>query len=111
MSIKLKVYDNGDHTCLVWLPTDVKPIRNCRGFAIRRLRAGKEEYLHGAVGFSDADKLDPKNPWKFPVQRYLWWDYFVKPGDKVQYSVVARHRLQGTSCPSIRRTQARSRRK
>ena len=25
MSIDLKVYDNGDHTCLVWLPTDGKP--------------------------------------------------------------------------------------
>src|SRR2546426_8245181 len=88
MSIELKVYDNGDHTCLVWLPADGKPIPNCRGFAIRRLRKGGEEYLHGFVGFSDADKLDPNNPWKFPVQRFMWWDYGVKPGDTVQYSVV-----------------------
>lgn len=29
MALNLKVYDNGDHTCLVWLPTDDKPIRNC----------------------------------------------------------------------------------
>src|SRR5262249_3994909 len=76
------------HTCLVWLPTDGQPIPNCRGFAIRRLCKGKEEYLHGLVGFSDTDKLDPKNPWKFPLQRFLWWDYFVEPGDTVQYSVV-----------------------
>jgi hypothetical protein len=88
MSIQLKVYDNGDHTCLVWLPVDGKPIPDCRGFSVRRIQKGKEDYLHGAVGFSDADKLDPKNPWKFPVQRFMWWDYFVKPGDKVQYSVV-----------------------
>src|SRR5437667_10949769 len=88
MSIELKIYDNWDHTCLVWLPADGKPIPNCRGFAIRRLRKGGEEYLHGFVGFSDADKLDPANPWKFPVQRFMWWDYGVTPGDVVQYSVV-----------------------
>jgi phosphatidylserine/phosphatidylglycerophosphate/cardiolipin synthase-like enzyme len=88
MSIELKVYDNGDHTCLVWLPTDGKPIANCRGFAIRRILNGKEGYLHGFIGFSDTDKLDPANPWKFPVQRFLWWDYLVTLGDKIQYSVV-----------------------
>jgi hypothetical protein len=88
MSIELKVYDNGDHTCLVWLPEDEKPLPNCRGYAIRRLQNGQESYLHGFVGFSDTDKLDPAAPWKFPLQRLLWWDYLVKPGDKVQYSVV-----------------------
>jgi hypothetical protein len=49
---------------------------------------GQESYLHGFVGFSDTDTLDPNNPWKFPIQRYLWWDYGVKPGDEVQYSIV-----------------------
>ena len=88
MSINLKIYDNGDHTCLVWLPGDNNPIPNCRGFAIRRLSQGQESYLHGFVGFSDADKLDPNAPWKFPLQRFMWWDYSVKPGDTVQYSVV-----------------------
>ncbi|HEY4973145.1 MAG TPA: phospholipase D-like domain-containing protein, partial [Steroidobacteraceae bacterium] len=88
MSLTLKVYDNGDHTCLVWMPMDGKAISGCLGFAIRRLLNGEDSYLHGFVGFSDTDKLDPKNPWKFPVQRFLWWDYGVKPGDRVQYSIV-----------------------
>jgi hypothetical protein len=88
MSIDVKVYDNGDHTCIVWLPSDIKPIAGCRGFTVRRLKNSKEDYLHGAVGFSDDDKFDPANAWKFPVQRYMWWDYDVQPGDKVQYSVV-----------------------
>ena len=89
MSIELNVYDNGDHTCLVWLPSDHQPIKNCRGFTIKKIRNGKPpEYLHGFVGFSDQDKLDPNNPWKFPVQRYLWWDYLVDLGDVVQYSIV-----------------------
>lgn len=88
MSIEVKVYDNGDHTCLVWLPTDGKAIPNCRGFAVHRVCNGNEGYLHGFVGFSDTDKLDPANPWKFPVQRFMWWDYGVKPGDTVRYSIV-----------------------
>ena len=88
MGIRLKVYDNGDHTCLVWIPTDGKPIAGCRGFTIERTINGRIDYLHGVVGFSDDDKFDPTAAWKFPVQRFLWWDYFVKPGDKVQYVVI-----------------------
>src|ERR1700758_4511832 len=77
MSINVKVYDNGDHTCLVWLPADGKPIPDCRGFTIRRFTNGKKdpEYLHGFVGFSDNDKFNPNAPWKHPLQRYMWWDY------------------------------------
>jgi phosphatidylserine/phosphatidylglycerophosphate/cardiolipin synthase-like enzyme len=89
MSIEVKVYDNGDHTCVVWLPTDQKPIPGCRGFTIKKIRNGQPPvYLHGFVGFSDQDKLDPNNTWKFPVQRYMWWDYLVDLKDEVQYSVV-----------------------
>ncbi|MGA7805056.1 phospholipase D-like domain-containing protein [Bradyrhizobium sp.] len=89
MSIIVKVYDNGDHTCLAWLPSDHQPIAGCRGFTIRRVvQGGAEAYLHGFTGFSDDDKLDPNAPWKHPVQRFMWWDYGVKPGQVVQYSVV-----------------------
>lgn len=88
MSIDLKVYDNGDHTCLVWLPADEQPFPSCRGFTIKRICNKKEEYLHGSVGFSDADKLDTQNPWKFPIQRYMWWDYSVKIGDIVSYQII-----------------------
>ena len=88
MSMNLKVYDNGDHTCLVWLPSDSKPLAGCRGFTIRRKKNGTEDFLHGFVGFSDTDKLDATAPWKMPVQRFMWWDYDVQPNDKVQYSVV-----------------------
>ena len=98
MSIDLKVYDNGDHTSLVWLPKDAKGaplhIPNCRGFTVHRLlkpsanQPAQDSYLHGFVGFSDADKLDPNAPWKFPVQRYLWSDYGITPGNVVQYAVV-----------------------
>jgi hypothetical protein len=88
MSIQLKVYDNGDHTCLVWLPADGKAIAGCRGYTIRRVSNGQETYLHGVVGFAEGDKVDPANSWKFPLQRFMWWDYGVKPGDVVQYAIV-----------------------
>jgi hypothetical protein len=89
MSIDVKVYDNGDHTALVWLPANLNPIKGCRGFTIRRVVQGSPDvYLHGFVGFSDDDKLDPTAPWKHPVQRFMRWDYGVKPGQVVQYSVV-----------------------
>jgi len=92
VSIDVKIYDNGDHTCIVWLPSDGKPISGCRGFTIqsKRTRTGKQvtNYCHGFVGFSPTDTLDPNNPWKFPVQRYLWWDYSIQQGDVVQYTVI-----------------------
>jgi hypothetical protein len=94
MAMDLKVYDNGDHTCLVWLPDDGKAIADCRGFTIHRLLkadAGKpavESYLHGFVGFVDGQKPDPTALWKMPLQRFMWWDYLVDPGNVVQYSIV-----------------------
>jgi hypothetical protein len=94
MAIDLKVYDNGDHTCLVWLPDDGKAIANCRGFTIHRLlkadasKPAVESYLYNHVGFVDGQKPDPTAPWKMPLQRYLWWDYGVVPGNVVQYSIV-----------------------
>ncbi len=93
MSIVLKVYDNGDHTCLVWKPSNNQPIPNCRGFVICRVYNGQANYLHGFTGFSPSDQpdmtaLDKATALKFPVQRFLWWDYAVKPGDVVQYSIL-----------------------
>src|SRR5580692_488855 len=94
MAIDLKVYDNGDHTCLVWLPADGKAIADCRGFTIHRLlkadtgKPAVESYLHGFVGFVDGQKPDPTAPWKMPLQRYMWADYGVAPGNVVQYSIV-----------------------
>lgn len=88
MTIAVKVYDNGDHTALTWLPDPVAPIADCRGFLIRKRRNGHDALLHGSVSFEDGATYDPAKPWLFPLQRYMWWDYYVEPGDVVQYSVV-----------------------
>jgi len=88
MSITVKAYSNGDHVAIAWLPDDESAIPECRGFALRRSRAGKEEYLHSFVGFNDTDPFPADDPWKWPLQRYMWWDYGVRPGDRVRYQVI-----------------------
>jgi hypothetical protein len=59
---------------------------------------GKQSYLHGAVGFAPGDNAEankqPVAPENYPIQRFMWWDYYVKPGDKVRYSVVPVMRLE-----------------
>jgi hypothetical protein len=56
MAIELKVYESGDHKCLVWLPAGAQAIPNCRGFTIHRTRkpaAGgpiEDEYCTASSG-------------------------------------------------------------
>lgn len=88
MTIDLQVYANSDHACLVWIPSDEKPIKGCLGFAIERDINGKTDFLHGFVGFSADAKPDSANPWKFPVQRFVWCDYHVQIGQTVKYRVI-----------------------
>jgi len=57
MTVDLKVYDNGDHTCLVWLPSDLKPIRIAAGSpsAVSTM-APLPSTSMASVGFADGDK-------------------------------------------------------
>lgn len=92
--LKLRVINNGDHAGLIWFPSDLKPIADCRGFGIQRklTRAGvaaSQTWLHNSVGFEQGQAAPPAgSEWQWPIQRYLWWDYSVQPGDVVQYQVV-----------------------
>jgi len=90
MNIEVQVYDNGDHTAIVWLPKDGAPIDGCLGFAIKRDNNGAEDYLHSFVGFTEGATFpkDPQSWWQWPLQRYMWWDYHVKCGDTVKYQVI-----------------------
>lgn len=89
MSIDVRVYDNGDHTAIVWLPEGNQPIPNCRGFAISRKCGDQQNYLHSFVGFKDGDPEPAAGKeWQWPLQKYMWWDYGVKPGDTVSYQVI-----------------------
>lgn len=89
----VRVINNGDHAAIVWFPTDNQPIPNCRGFTIQRscTRGGVESkyWLRSFVGFAeDAPKPPMGEDWRWPIQRYLWWDYHVQLGDVVRYRVV-----------------------
>jgi len=82
---------NCDDTLIAW-STDAR-IEECRGFAIQRQRDGKAdpEWVPTWVGFVG----DPHAPHEsrgsnvWPIQRYSWTDYLVKPGERVRYRVVA----------------------
>jgi len=88
----LKVYVNNDDATIVWKYP--KPIPNCWGFAIYRKRKGETdadaEPLFTSVGFQDdphtAFETRPSTEW--PIQKYMWIDYFVNAGDEVSYRVV-----------------------
>jgi hypothetical protein len=95
--MKLSVVNNGDHAALVWRPDGAaatwKPIKGCLGFAIqRRLTSGGHtttSWLKNHVGFAKGQTPPPPgSEWKWPIQRYLWWDYEVGAGDQVQYRIV-----------------------
>ncbi|HET6330438.1 MAG TPA: phospholipase D-like domain-containing protein [Holophagaceae bacterium] len=93
MTIDLKVYTNCDDATIVWR-TD-KRIPGCRGFALRRQAkdaGGKitDSVVETWVGFEGDPKAQsglhqPSTVW--PIQRFLWSDYFAD-GLKVRYQVV-----------------------
>src|ERR1051326_1134010 len=90
-NILLRAYENGGHACLIWFPKDFKPIQGCRGFAIEEIKEEQKdkEMLHNFTGCTDTAPPPPAGEeWKWPIQRFLWWDYSVRAGDKVRYSVV-----------------------
>jgi hypothetical protein len=89
MAINVHVYDNGDHTAIIWLPDNNQPIPGCLGFAVHRKCGDQTDYLHSFVGFKDGDPPPPAgSEWQWPLQRYIWWDYGVKSGDTVSYQVI-----------------------
>src|SRR4051794_40404125 len=88
MTIIVKSYSDGDHVSVAWLPSDEASIPECRGFAVTRDRGGDETYLRSFVGFDETDSFPSAEPWKWPLQRYMWSDYGVHPGDRVKYQVT-----------------------
>ena len=96
--LAVNVFSNGDHVCLGWRPADPDPktwtpIAGCRGFAVRRKRTRGgipvESWLHNRIGFVEHQAPPPANDaWRWPLQRYMWWDYDLEPGDEVSYCVA-----------------------
>lgn len=108
MNINLIVHPGVDSALIAWRSDFID---QCRGFALRRKikrAAGSpqspntvsdvdaegfhEEIVASWVGFADGPAVEegtrkPTTEW--PIQKYLWSDFAVNPGDVVAYKVSA----------------------
>jgi phosphatidylserine/phosphatidylglycerophosphate/cardiolipin synthase-like enzyme len=88
MGIIVKTYHNGDDVFIGWKPDGVIP--GCRGFELKRRCNGTDQTVSTWVGFAGEEHKEgerrPSNVW--PIQKYQWTDYVVKPGDRLSYRVV-----------------------
>lgn len=97
----LRIFANATQTTIVFRYEVAIP--DCNGFAIYRLRNGqtedKAEVLRNQIGYASDQPIAPgadaaTRVWrltsseKWPIQRFIWTDYLVGPGDRVQYRVV-----------------------
>ena len=108
MAIDLIVHPGVDSAFIAWRAPF---IAQCRGFALTRrikraagsapsphpvappdARGFTQEIVASWVGFADGPDVEdgarkPTTEW--PIQKYLWSDFLVNPGDRVAYSVTA----------------------
>jgi phosphatidylserine/phosphatidylglycerophosphate/cardiolipin synthase-like enzyme len=106
MAISIKVHAGSDDAFIAWTTGF---IADCRGFALkRRIKRGPgsapspnttstpdaqgfvEETVASWVGFANGPSVapgtrEPTTTW--PIQKYLWSDFAVHPGDVVSYQV------------------------
>ena len=106
MAIELVVRPSMDSAFLAWRSPF---IAGCRGFALTRkikraagstsspnAKPGPDGFLIETVaswvGFADMAEVPPpgtrKPTTEWPIQKYLWSDFMVNPGDQVAYRVT-----------------------
>jgi phosphatidylserine/phosphatidylglycerophosphate/cardiolipin synthase-like enzyme len=90
MSIdRIDARSNCDTATIVWR---AQPISGCRGFALERQVKGQSATGMVAtwVGFKgQTHKLGESRPsTEWPIQRYIWSDFQVKPGQTVRYRAI-----------------------
>ena len=107
MTIEVVVRAGSDDAFIAWTS---EYINDCRGFALRRrIKHGADgvispnaegtagaggfiiEIVASWVGFADGPQVEegtrkPTTVW--PIQKYLWSDFAVRPGDIVSYQVT-----------------------
>jgi phosphatidylserine/phosphatidylglycerophosphate/cardiolipin synthase-like enzyme len=107
MTVEIIVHPGVDSAFLAWRAPF---IAQCRGFALKRkikraqdsaaspntvgtpdAKGFVEEIVASWVGFANGPDVDPgtrKPTTEWPIQKYLWSDFMVNPGDQVAYCVV-----------------------
>jgi phosphatidylserine/phosphatidylglycerophosphate/cardiolipin synthase-like enzyme len=92
IKLAVKAMASNDDTVVVWHYTEF--IKDCWGFALFRKRKGESdaiaEPVPTSVGFeSEPHQEGEKRPsTEWPLQRFMWTDYYVRQGDEVCYKVV-----------------------
>jgi hypothetical protein len=87
---RIRACANCDTSTIVW-ETD-KPIPGCRGFALERQVKGQTSasMVPTWVGFKgqkhQPGESKPSTVW--PIQRYIWSDFLVQPGQTVCYRAI-----------------------
>jgi len=91
MSIKeILARSNSDTATIIWQASGT--ISECRGFALERQVKGKAKttYVPTWVGFKGQThkpgESQPSTVW--PIQRYIWSDFLVQPGQTVRYRAI-----------------------
>jgi phosphatidylserine/phosphatidylglycerophosphate/cardiolipin synthase-like enzyme len=107
MAIEICVHPGVDSAFIAWRAPFIP---SCRGFALRRRIKRAEgsapsphteaapdaegftvEVVSSWVGFADGPDVEPgiREPTtKWPIQKYLWSDFLVNPGDQVAYRIT-----------------------
>lgn len=88
----IKAFANCDHVIIAWKYD--QPIPNCVGFALYKKMKGQNpasaQPLNNRIGFAGQQakpgEQRPSTAW--PIQRLLWTDFNVNPGDSMSYLVV-----------------------
>ena len=113
MAMEIIVHPGVDSAFIAWRAPFIDQCRvidQCRGFALKRkikrapgsavspnttsgpdARGFVEEIVASWVGFANGPDVDPgtrKPTTEWPIQKYLWSDFMVNPGDEVAYRVV-----------------------
>jgi phosphatidylserine/phosphatidylglycerophosphate/cardiolipin synthase-like enzyme len=99
--MRVRTYANCDRMYVVW--TIERRIEGLRGFALYRKRNGDEsEAIDTFVGFQDETVAPgthkPSTEW--PIQKFMWADFFVNLGDRVSYQVVPMTGSSGNLTPA-----------
>jgi hypothetical protein len=107
MAVEIIVHPGVDSAFIAWRAPFID---QCRGFALyRKVKRGPgsaaspnttssanaqgfaEEIVASWVGFADGPDVEPgtrKPTTEWPIQKYLWSDFMVGPGDEVAYRVT-----------------------
>ncbi|MBV9115870.1 MAG: hypothetical protein JOY63_00740 [Acetobacteraceae bacterium] len=107
MAVEVIVHPGVDSALIAWRAPFIE---GCRGFALtRRIKRAPdsarspnttsepdpqgfvEESVASWVGFADGPQVAPgtrKPTTEWPIQKYLWSDFMVNPGDQVAYRVT-----------------------